>query len=82
MLFRDSLYPPAQDRVEAARAGFETGRNSFLALIEANRNLRMTSDGLEKARAERSQARTEFLRELGLLGLLGSFSPATEEVSR
>ena len=75
MLFRDSLLPPAHDRVEAARAGFETGRNSLLALIEADRSLRMTSDGLERARAERSQARTEFLLALGL------FSAPTEEVS-
>lgn len=66
MLFRDTLLPPALDRIEAARAGFETGRNSFLTLIEANRHLRVTADGLEKARAERSKARTEFLRALGL----------------
>ena len=52
--------------LEAARAGFETGRNSFLALIEAERNLRVTSDGFEKAKATRSQAHAEFLHALGL----------------
>ena len=66
-LYRDRLLPPASDRVRAARAGFETGRNSFLVLIDAEQNLRTTSLGLERARAERSQARTELLRALGVL---------------
>ncbi|HVS31867.1 MAG TPA: TolC family protein [Thermoanaerobaculia bacterium] len=39
-LHRDRLVPAARDQVQAARAGFETGRNSFLAVIEAERNLR------------------------------------------
>jgi len=67
MLYRDRLLPPAEDRVAAARAGFETGRNSFLALIDAERSLRTTALGLEKARAERSQSRAELRRALGLL---------------
>ena len=67
VLYRDRLLPPARDRVRAARTGFETGRNSFLALIDAERNLRTTSLGLDKAEAERSQARTELLRALGSL---------------
>ena len=39
-IHRDRLIPAARDQVQAARAGFETGRNSFLAVIDAERNLR------------------------------------------
>ena len=38
-LHRDRLLPATRDQIRAARAGFESG-GSFLALIEAERNLR------------------------------------------
>jgi outer membrane protein TolC len=38
-LHRDRLLPATKDQIRAARAGFESG-GSFLALIEAERNLR------------------------------------------
>jgi outer membrane protein TolC len=48
-LYRDRLLPAARDRVEAARAGFETGSNDFAALIEAQRALRDAQLGEEEA---------------------------------
>jgi outer membrane protein, heavy metal efflux system len=39
-IYRSRLLPPARDQVRAARAGFESGRNDFAALIGAARGLR------------------------------------------
>lgn len=69
-LFMERLLPPARDRVEAARAGFETGQNSFLVLIDAERNLRTVRLGLEEARATLSRRTTELLQATGNLRAL------------
>ncbi len=64
-LFRDRLLPAARDQVDAARLGFETGRNSFLALIDAERNLRNVELGQEEALANLGRRRAELDRALG-----------------
>jgi len=64
-LYESRLLPAARDQVEAARVGFETGRNSFLALIEAERNLRTTRLGYEEALAHVSRRKTELERAVG-----------------
>jgi len=64
-LFESRLLPAARDQVEAARAGFETGRNSFLALIEAERNLRTTRLGREQALTDVSRRGAELERAIG-----------------
>jgi outer membrane protein TolC len=64
-LFRDRLLPAARDQVGAARSGFETGRNSFLALIDAERNLRNVELGYEEALASLGHRRAELDRALG-----------------
>lgn len=69
-LFSERLLPPAQDRVEAAKTGFETGQNSFLVLIDAERNLRTVQLGLEEARATLSRRSTELLQATGNLRAL------------
>jgi outer membrane protein, heavy metal efflux system len=38
-LHEDQLIPASRDQTEAAQAGFTTGRNSFLAVIQAEANL-------------------------------------------
>lgn len=38
-LYRDLLIPASQDQTDAAQAGFSTGRNSFLAVLDAENNL-------------------------------------------
>ncbi len=64
-LFRDRLLPAARDQVDAARSGFETGRNSFLALIDAERNLRNAELGYEETLADLGRRRAELDRALG-----------------
>jgi outer membrane protein TolC len=64
-LFRDRLLPAARDHVAAARSGFETGRNSFLALIDAERNLRNVELGHEQALADLGRRRAELDRAVG-----------------
>ncbi len=64
-LFEERLLPAVKDRIAAARAGFETGRDSFLVLIDAERDLRTTELGREEARAEFSRRSAELLRATG-----------------
>ncbi|MBA5865001.1 MAG: TolC family protein, partial [Nitrospira sp. CR1.1] len=40
VLYRTTVLPQAEQGVEAARAGYRTGRTSFLDLIDADRALR------------------------------------------
>ena len=64
-LVRDRVLPAARDQVSAARSGFESGRNSFLALIEAERNLRSVKLSLERALADLHRRQAELSRALG-----------------
>jgi outer membrane protein TolC len=64
-LYRDRLLPAARDHVAAARAGFETGRNSFLALIDAERNLLNVELGYEESLADLGRRRAELDRARG-----------------
>ncbi len=64
-LYRDRLLPAAIDQVGAARSGFETGRHSFLTLIDAERNLRNVELGYEEALANLGRRRAELDRALG-----------------
>ena len=59
------LLPAARDQVQAALSGFRAGRNSFLAVIEAERNQRTTRLGLEAALADHDRARARLDRALG-----------------
>jgi outer membrane protein TolC len=69
-LYRDRLLPAGRDHVAAARSGFETGRNSFLALIEAERNLLDTELGHQEALANLGRRRAELDRARGRLPVL------------
>jgi outer membrane protein TolC len=48
-IFANRLLPAARDQVHAARSGFETGRGSFLGVIDAERSLRDLELGREQA---------------------------------
>jgi len=75
-LYESRLLPAARNQVEAARVGFETGRNSFLALIEAERNLRTTRLGYQETRANVSRRAAELERAVGRIpGLRGGAAP-------
>ncbi len=64
-LFSDRLLPAARDQVDAARSAFETGRSSFLALIDAERSLLSDELGYQEALADVGRRRAEFDRALG-----------------
>lgn len=64
-LYRSRLLPASSDQIRAARIGFETGRNSFLELIEAERNQRSLQLGYEQALTDLYRRRAELDRALG-----------------
>ena len=71
-LFEDRLLPVARDQIDAARAGFVSSRNPFMAVIDAERNLRKVELDYEMARAECDRRRAELERALGRIpGLTG-----------
>jgi outer membrane protein TolC len=64
-LFEERLLPVARDQIEAARAGFTTSRNPFMAVVEAERNLRNVELEYQMARAECDRRYAELERALG-----------------
>jgi outer membrane protein TolC len=77
-LYRSRLIPASGDQIRAARAGFETGQNSFLALIDAERNQRNVELGYQEALTSYYQRLAERDRALGRIPGL----PPEEQVSR
>jgi outer membrane protein TolC len=67
-LLQDELLPPARDRVNAARIGFETNQNSFADLIEAAHALRKLELRYEETTA------AVWTRQAELTLALGRFS--------
>ena len=64
-LFQERLVPAAKDQVAAARAGFESGKNSFQVLIEAERNLRRVELREQTALADVQRRQAELDKALG-----------------
>lgn len=64
-LYANRVLPAARDQVAAARAGFETGANSMLALIDAERTLRTAELEYHRAVADASTRAAELDRALG-----------------
>jgi outer membrane protein, heavy metal efflux system len=64
-LFETRLLPVARERIDAARAGFITAQNPFMAVIEAERSLRSVELEYQLARAEYAGRRAELDRALG-----------------
>jgi outer membrane protein TolC len=64
-LFPSRLLPVARDRVEAALAGFRTGQNDFLALVEAERALRDVTLDYHRALAGQERSRAALAAALG-----------------
>jgi outer membrane protein TolC len=77
-LYRSRLLPASNDQIRAARAGFETGQNSFLALIDAERNQRNVELGHQEALSRYYQRQAERDRALGRIPGL----PPEEQASR
>ncbi len=70
-LHENRLLPAAADQVEAARAGFVTGRNSFTTLIDAVRGLRTLELDLWKAESDLFTRQAELDYSLGRIPGLG-----------
>jgi outer membrane protein TolC len=66
-LYRSRLLPAARDQVRAAGAGLQTGMNSFLALIGAEKNLRDVELGYEESIAAVDRRLAELARSVGRL---------------
>ena len=64
-LYESRLLPSVRDQVAAAEAGFTTGRNSFLALIDAEKNLRTVELEHQQALAAAWSRTAELDRALG-----------------
>jgi len=64
-LFETRLLPIAKQRIEAARSGFITAKNPFMAVIDAERSLRALELDYQKVRAEHVGRRAELDRALG-----------------
>jgi len=64
-LYDERLVPVARQQVDAARAGFIAGRNDFVAVVGAERNLRSVELEAQVARADVDRRRAELDRALG-----------------
>ena len=64
-LFETRLLPVARDRSDAARAGFITSQNTFMAVMQAERALRQLELDYQMARADHARRRAELDRALG-----------------
>jgi cobalt-zinc-cadmium efflux system outer membrane protein len=64
-LYRERIVPAARDQVAAARAGFESGKNSFQVLIDAERNLRSVELRSQMALADVQRRQAELDRATG-----------------
>ncbi|HEX3850934.1 MAG TPA: TolC family protein [Polyangiaceae bacterium] len=64
-LFEKRLLPVARDQIDAARAGFTTSQNPFMAVVEAEKNLRSVELDYQMARAQCDRHRAELDRALG-----------------
>jgi len=62
---RNGSLPVARDQIDAARAGFTASQNPFMAVVEAEKNLRSVELDYQMARAECDRHRAELDRALG-----------------
>ncbi|MGH7297212.1 MAG: TolC family protein, partial [Polyangiaceae bacterium] len=64
-LYAERLIPIAREGIDAARSGFISSRNDFVAVIAAEKNLRDVELGYQVARAEVDRRGAELDRALG-----------------
>lgn len=63
----NKLLPAARAQVDSARAGFVAAQNSFLAVVEAQRNLRHIELSLVMTKADLSRRRAALSRVVGVV---------------
>ncbi|MDX2089699.1 MAG: TolC family protein [Kofleriaceae bacterium] len=66
-VYTDKLLPASRAQVDAARAGFTSAQNSFLAVVDAQKNLREVELSLAMARAELSRRKAALARTVGVV---------------
>jgi outer membrane protein TolC len=64
-LYQERRLPAARAQIDAARIGYETGRDSFQALVAAERSLRTLELQYEGSLADLAQRRAELQRAIG-----------------
>jgi outer membrane protein TolC len=64
-VFEKRLLPLAKDQIDAARAGFITSQNPFVAVVDAEKNLRGVELDYQVARADYDRRWAELERALG-----------------
>jgi outer membrane protein TolC len=74
-LYRSRILPASRDQVEAARAGYETGREGFRELVEAERDLRHVELGYEEELADLHRRATHLDRVLGRMPAVAEATP-------
>lgn len=79
VIHEDRLLPAARDQVDAARAGFIAGANTFSTLIDAARAEYAARLGYETTRVELSKARAALLVAQGQMPVAISDSTAVSE---
>ncbi|MDE3243861.1 MAG: TolC family protein [Nitrospirota bacterium] len=65
VLYRTTVLPQAEQSVEAARAGYRTGKTAFLDLIDADRSLREFQLAYHRALVDREQRLAELEQVVG-----------------
>ena len=68
-IFEEHVLPSARNRVSAARSGFETGRSSFIDIIDAQRILLKDELAYQEALAARFQRHADLARARGQIGV-------------
>ena len=71
-VFEKRLLPLAKDRIDAARAGFIASQNPFVAVVDAEQNLRSVELDYQVARADCDRRWAELERALGRIPGLDS----------
>ncbi len=71
-LYQSRLLPAARDQVKAAVSGFETSQNSFLAVIEAEKNQRTVELRHQESLAAVYGRQAELDRSVGRIPVVGS----------
>lgn len=69
--YEERALPVARRQIDAARAGFVASQNPFVAVVEAERNLRRVELAYQMARADCDRLRLELDRALGRVPGLG-----------
>ena len=78
-IFDERLLPVARNQVDAARAGFIASQNSFIAVIDAEKNLRSVELEYQMALANYDRRRAELDRARGRIPGLESSTFSAEE---